>query len=107
MVVLAACDDYPRDPEGTLDRGARGGIDRDKLHPAIGAATATAMSVSGVRSAEVKLREEGHLITGAVYAELADEEDVIGHLDKVRDAVEASDWRLYDIVVTPVRPGEL
>jgi ABC-type amino acid transport substrate-binding protein len=25
MVVLAACDDYPRDPEGTLDR-ARGGI---------------------------------------------------------------------------------
>lgn len=82
-------------------------VDRDKLHPAIGAATKAAMSVYGVRSAEVKLREEGHLLTGSVYAELADEEEVIGRLDKVRDAVEASDWRLYDIVVTPVHRGKL
>lgn len=82
-------------------------VDRDKLHPAIETARDAAASVPGIRGAQVKLREEGHLLTGAVYAELVDEEDVTRRLDKVRDAVEASDWRLYDIVVTPVRPGGL
>lgn len=82
-------------------------VDRDKLHPAIEAARKAALSVPEIRSAEVKLREEGHLLTGAVYAELSDNADVIGRLDEVRDAVETSDWRLYDIVVTPVRRGEL
>lgn len=82
-------------------------VDRDKLHPAIESARNAAISVAGIRSAEVKLREEGHLLTGTIYAELVDEEDVTSRLDRVRDAVQASDWRLYDIVVTPVRPGGL
>ncbi len=82
-------------------------VNRDKRHPALDAAKEAAVSVQGVKNVAVKFREEGHLLTGTVYAELEDEADVITRLDSIRDAVEESDWRFYDIVVTPVRPGGL
>ncbi|MEX0839087.1 MAG: cation transporter [Parvibaculum sp.] len=79
----------------------------DAVHPAIRVARDAAAGVDGVARADVKLREEGHLLTGIVYVELRSDAAVVDCVDRVRKAVEDSDWRLYDISVMPVRPGTI
>ena len=77
-------------------------VERDAVHPAIETARKAAAAMQGVGTVEVKFREEGHLLTGTVYIELAGAEDVAARLDLVRRAVEECDWRLYDISVVPL-----
>lgn len=77
-------------------------VDRAELHPAIGAAREAALSIPGVADAEVELREEGHLLTGTIYITPAPGANLMTVLKDVRGAVKASDWRVYEPVITPV-----
>ena len=82
-------------------------VNRDAIHPAIEVAREAAAGVAGVEKAMVKFREEGHLLTGVVYVELAEAGNVIERLEQVRQAVIESDWRLYDISIVPLPRGEI
>ena len=56
-----------------------------------------------VEDAAVRLREQGDMMTGAVYVTPGTETDLLARLDEARRLVNALHWRLYDVEVIPVR----
>jgi cation diffusion facilitator family transporter len=62
--------------------------------------------MSGVIDADVRLREDGHLISGELFVVLADNgrdnRTVVNKVKAIAEAVRGIDWRLYNFVVMPV-----
>ena len=57
-----------------------------------------------VDAADIRLREEGHVLTGEVYVVARpDTADLAAKLEQIPELAEDIDWRMYDIVVMPVR----
>ena len=56
-----------------------------------------------VQAAGVRLRDEGALVAGEAYLVMVDETDLLARLDEARQVASDVDWRIYDIVVVPVR----
>jgi cation diffusion facilitator family transporter len=56
-----------------------------------------------VKQAQVRLREEGHVLTGDAHVVVADDHppDIVGEIEKAVLEVESLDWRLYDVSVVP------
>ncbi len=79
-------------------------VDRAEPHPAIAAARRAALACDWVAEAEVELREEGHLITGTVYVVPRPGSRPLQHLEELRAALAAADWRLYETVVALLPP---
>jgi cation diffusion facilitator family transporter len=60
-----------------------------------------------VSEAAVRLREEGHVFTGEAFVILAGEgtaEDTVRWVEEAADIALGVDWRIHDMVVSPVRP---
>lgn len=55
-----------------------------------------------VADADVRLREEGHLVSGEAFVVPTTEEGIVDNLARAADDLSAVDWRVYDIVVAPV-----
>lgn len=59
-----------------------------------------------VADAGVRMREQGHAVAGVVFlvprTAGMDAEELTRRLDEVRECVRAVDWRLHDVVVTPI-----
>jgi cation diffusion facilitator family transporter len=56
-----------------------------------------------VEDADVRLREEGHLLTGEAFVVPRGEERLVERLDAAGRALRELDWRLYDVSLVPVR----
>lgn len=56
-----------------------------------------------VAAVTVGLREEGDVLTGEVYVVPQDENNLLDKLQEAQDLITSFNWRLYDVVVTPVR----
>jgi len=56
-----------------------------------------------VKEAAVMLREEGDLLTGQVYVVPRSDADLVARVEQAVRDLQALDWRLYDLAVTPVR----
>ncbi len=56
-----------------------------------------------VADADVRLREEGHLVSGEAFVVPADESGLVDKLAEAREALETADWHVYEVVVTAVR----
>ena len=72
---------------------------------------ATLLGMGWVADADVRLREEGHLLTGEAFIVPRDEHGLVQRLEEAGRALRAMDWRLYDLSLVPVRslrraPGE-
>ncbi|HYZ47124.1 MAG TPA: cation transporter [Actinomycetota bacterium] len=59
-----------------------------------------------VRDVRVRMREEGHVYFGEVFVEAASDDDLPRRIERARQHLKALDWRLHDIVITPVPAGE-
>lgn len=55
-----------------------------------------------VSDAEVRLREEGDIYTGEVYVVPKFEKDLVENIRLATNRVLDFDWRISDIVITPV-----
>ncbi len=64
-------------------------------------------SLTGVLDADVRLREEGHVISGELFVVLDEHATTPERLESIGREVGALDWRLYDLVVVPVRELEI
>lgn len=60
------------------------------------------LELSWVVDADVRLREEGHLVTGEAHFVPIDNDDPIGRTREANDAVNNSHWRMHDITSMPV-----
>lgn len=59
-------------------------------------------SLPDVLDADVRLREEGHVISGELFVVLAGQDDVARRLAEIAQHAAGLDWRLYNLVVMPV-----
>jgi cation diffusion facilitator family transporter len=60
------------------------------------------MLLDWVKDAEVRLREAGHVFTGEAFVVPVDNEDLVGRLDRANHHLLDLDWRLHELVITPV-----
>jgi divalent metal cation (Fe/Co/Zn/Cd) transporter len=56
-----------------------------------------------VEEGAVRLREEGHVFTGEVLVVPRSEQNLVERLSRLADELLALEWKLYDIVVVPVK----
>lgn len=64
-------------------------------------------SQPGVEGADVRLREQGHVISGEIFVALEGEETIASKVDELSEKALALDWRLRDLTVMPVKREEL
>jgi hypothetical protein len=55
-----------------------------------------------VRDARVRLREEGHVFTGEAFVVPRDDRHLTERLAEATDHLLSLDWRLHEIVLSPV-----
>jgi cation diffusion facilitator family transporter len=56
-----------------------------------------------VADAQVRLREDGDVLTGEAFVVPRDERDLLRHLEEAKHVAETFEWRLHDINIVPVR----
>lgn len=81
--------------------------------PVLGRVRERLRSMDWIVEVQVRLREEGHVITGDAFVVPREEKDLVDRIEQARREVERLDWRLYDLMIIPVRelpeqrePGE-
>jgi divalent metal cation (Fe/Co/Zn/Cd) transporter len=60
-----------------------------------------------VENADVRLRDEGHVLAGEAYLVPSDTADIVTKVRNATQVAKDTDWRIYDIVVTLVDDVEL
>lgn len=55
-----------------------------------------------VREVEVRLREEGHVFSGEAFVVPNSDENLTHHITEAARQLNCYDWRIYEIVITPV-----
>ncbi|HEV2892887.1 MAG TPA: cation transporter, partial [Actinomycetota bacterium] len=60
------------------------------------------MLMDWVKDAEVRLREGGHVFLGEAFVVPVDNEDLVGRIDRASQHLLDLDWRLHELVITPV-----
>jgi cation diffusion facilitator family transporter len=80
--------------------------DAREYHPIVERVNEEVNRCEWVEEAAVRLREEGHVFTGEVMVvprpEAVDEE-LIDRLEELADRILSLEWKLYDIVIVPVK----
>ena len=59
-----------------------------------------------VKTARVRLREDGDVLTGEAFIVPKDEDDLLNRLKNAYDVANGVDWRLHDVNIVPVRSLE-
>lgn len=62
-----------------------------------------ALEHAWVADADVRLREEGHLVSGEAFVVPLTDEGLVERLEALGAALADADWRVYEVVVVPVR----
>jgi cation diffusion facilitator family transporter len=55
-----------------------------------------------ISEAVMRLRESGHLISGTIFVVPADSVDTTARVDTLTEELKGIDWRIHDIVISPV-----
>jgi cation diffusion facilitator family transporter len=77
--------------------------DAREYHPVVDRIEEELGEVDWVEQGGVRLREEGHVFTGEVLVVPATEERLVDRCEELAEHLLQLDWKLYDIVVVPVR----
>jgi cation diffusion facilitator family transporter len=80
--------------------------DESRPHPLIGSVERAVTATDWVDRAVVALRENGHLITGEVWVVPKEDGELAGRCEELAQRLNGLDWRLKDIVVTPLEAIE-
>jgi hypothetical protein len=75
-------------------------------HPLIAAVKSEVASIDWIEEAVVRLRESGHVFEGNVWFVPAQGADPVDRVEQLTSHLREFDWRLADIVVSPVRSIE-
>jgi len=87
-------------------------VDKDQDDPLPARLQTELEKLSWVKEASVRLREEGHVYFGEAFVIPSDESGLPRRISEAVDRMKKLDWRLHDLVISPVpqfpreRPGE-
>jgi cation diffusion facilitator family transporter len=77
--------------------------DAREYHPVVEEMERTLARCDWVEQGAVRLREEGHVFTGEVLVVPRTDEHLVERLAALADELLALEWKVYDIVVVPVK----
>jgi cation diffusion facilitator family transporter len=97
---------YMRESIGDLMDEAPKKHDESAFDPVIDQVRDAVASTSWVKEGAVRLREHGHLIAGTVHVVPVGDEVSVEQLERLTRKLQGLDWRLQDVVVSPVRAIE-
>ena len=60
------------------------------------------LGLDWVRDADLRLRDEGHVVAGEAYVVPTDERDLLARLARAESALRDADWRVCDVAVVPM-----
>jgi cation diffusion facilitator family transporter len=77
--------------------------DAREFHPIVERINEELSKVDWIEEGATRLREEGHVFTGEVLVVPKTEERLVERLEKLAEHLLSLEWKVYDIVVVPVR----
>lgn len=80
--------------------------DEKEVHPLVGAVRRCVGSWDWIEAAAVRMRESGHLLSVEVLAVPRSDDGVVDRVEESITALREIDWKLRDVVVSPVRSLE-
>jgi cation diffusion facilitator family transporter len=80
--------------------------DHSEPHPLPGEVEKALGSLPWVRGVRVRMREEGHVFLGEALVIPVDDVNLIPRLEEAAECAGEVDWRVHELVVTPVRSLE-
>lgn len=72
-------------------------------HPLVDRLRTMVKGMHWVSTAEVRLREEGHVLTGEIFVVPRSTEELIDNIEQTVRRAEEMDWRVHEPAVVPVR----
>ena len=78
-------------------------VDDSQIDPLPERVRSELRTISWVKDAQVRMREEGHVFFGEAFVVPRSDELLTSRIAKATDQVKALDWRLHDLVITPVK----
>jgi cation diffusion facilitator family transporter len=78
------------------------GIDGERLNDLPIRLRERLLALDWVADADVRLREEGHVVSGEAFVVPTTEEGLVENLARAAEDLSAADWRVYEVVVIPV-----
>jgi cation diffusion facilitator family transporter len=80
--------------------------DEEAPHPLIAKVRKEVAETPWVKEGAVRLREEGHMLTGEVLVVPENSQQLLARVEALTDRLRELDWQMKDIVVAPVREIE-
>jgi cation diffusion facilitator family transporter len=77
--------------------------DEEQPHPVIDQVKDVVRAAPWVSEGVVRLREHGHLIAGDVWVVPTEEANLVDRIEEMTKKIGDLDWRLGDVIVSPVR----
>jgi cation diffusion facilitator family transporter len=81
-------------------------FDEKEVHPLVGEVRRCVAGWDWIEVAAVRMRESGHLLNVEVLAVPRSEDGVLDRVEQAVDALRDLDWKLTDVVVSPVKALE-
>ena len=78
-------------------------VDHSQVDPLPARIETELKDLDWVREARVRLREDGHVFFGEAFVVPSDERGLVAKVEEATDRMKKLDWRLYDLVLMPVR----
>jgi cation diffusion facilitator family transporter len=97
---------YLRGSVGDLMDQAPETHDEERPDPLIDRVRREIAATPWVSEAAVRLREQGHLVSGTVWVVPRDGTDLLQRVEALTEALRNLDWRVHDIAVSPVQAIE-
>jgi cation diffusion facilitator family transporter len=77
-------------------------VEGDQVDPIVARLETELMNLSWVKAASVRLREDGHVFFGEALVVPSNEARLAQNLQEAAERLQDLDWRLHDLVVSPV-----
>lgn len=77
-------------------------VDHSQIDPLPARLETELRKLPWIEGAKVRMREEGHVYFGEVFAVFTDHRDLTDRIGKTIQAAKDLDWRVHDLVVSPV-----
>jgi len=82
-------------------------VEKARPDPIVARLRRVLLELPWVETADLRLREEGHIVAGEAYVVPRDEERLLERLSEAESKLASTHWRVWDVVVVPLTEREL
>jgi cation diffusion facilitator family transporter len=77
-------------------------VDHSQAEPLPSRLESELRAMRWVKDVEVRLREEGHVFIGEAFVVPTGDDDLVGRIARANEQLLGLDWRLHELIITPV-----